>query len=336
MNRRDFLKLGLLGGASLVTGRGVISAFREGQFDRNFIADFTSGALSTRSGALELYKALDRILDRLEPLVPDAPTTLEQATVMMYEIVPYFQYEGIQDPYIELRQNGQLIGAIAQKPDYPDIQMMVQEGGANFHVLGKAACYQQEGETIWLNVRYFNPWSPMHTKVSFVWVLVHELAHAQDASCDHDNKDLESATQMATCEVLAAMSRHRNPIAFPAFLSLVHGFVGSYLQLSYMDSNDWDSYERDVVLPTANNEWQKASYAKSKAFWENNQGELHRILQDYGAKPYTFLSEAMASPLWVTRDLGMPNRSKKIRMDDTAWVLGHMEALARDYEELLR
>ena len=331
MNRKEFLKIGGLTVGSLLLGNRMIE---QGVFDYNPVSGFSSNKNLTIDGAIELYRQLDKVADHIEDIVPPGPSDLDAMYALMYEVVPYFQHEGIQAATLRRRSSSGYAIVTQQAPVYPDIQMYAYPGTVNFHLLGQANCHETTEHTVSLNLRYFNPWSTLYAKSSVITTLVHELAHMQKASCDLQSADNESATQIVTCEVLAAATRTQSQWAFPAFVGLVSGFVSSFIMLYFVEQNDLEGYF-DVMKLRADHAFQEGTLAKSIDYWKDNIRELKYILREYGAKPYIYLAEAMSAEDVKTRKFSIPNASGTVLMDDTKWVLANVHKLARAYTELL-
>jgi hypothetical protein len=351
LSRREFMKMAGIGLGAMIVGK----SFEDGKFDPKLINIFQDTAprpkdypeyyiwpentAFTREGASRFYLALDKVGDKLKKIAPEPPTSVQGLQLFAVEAVPYFIYEDIRSSTIIERHE---TGAIIRRPQteiWPQIGGEVYPSSSNFHIAGQAHCYDATNPNLTVNYRYFNPFSPWHKKAAVIATLVHELGHTQDASCDRESGDMETATQIAAVEVLAAMTRHGNKYTMLPLIGMLQEFTGSYLLLDYIlnDGSDGiDLYKEEILSKAADTKFNIASFEKSMTFWKKDLRTLEYILREYGAKPYAYLVEAMSRESSVTRRLPVPNMTKTIRMDDTKYFISNLHALARDYEELLK
>ena len=135
--------------------------------------------------------------------------TQEDLDNWMMEIVPYFEYEGINED----GEVGEYNGLTYPHLDFEDYQ----DGLLSHHVLGRAQIFADD---ISLNARIANPVSPWYGRGDSIGTLVHELAHAQGVKFPAPFSDIdeEASAQLVTLEVLSAMANHGNELVVPALL----------------------------------------------------------------------------------------------------------------------
>lgn len=326
LTRGDFLKvLALIGagtaGAPLLKGCGRLPPVSQMYVDQVWNGQENAIKSLTRAGATEVVLYMDSLADQIEKIAPEPPANTDDVFRLAVEIIPYFIYEGIRvKPFV-----AEVI---------PDIKMGYFGGESMFHVMGRAACWDETASALWLNLRFFNQYSPFYGKSRQISTLVHELGHSEGI-CFGDVVEMETATQLATLEVLAAMVRHGNKYALLPFIREAERFADDYVMFDYLREGDLGGYRKDVVSKRANHEYAMASFEKSMEYWIKHWFDLLVILQRYGVQPHILLTESMNNDGYWTRELPYPNPLRKIAMDDTAYVLGHLEQLVHDFPLLL-
>lgn len=275
-------------------------------------------------GSLTIAETLDRYGDEVSGLAPEIERAESALTAFALEIVPFFQYEDIT-PATHL----------------PPVRMLWYPADRNFHTAGS---YLTLLDTVTINLRFFNPFAPRwYHSVGVLSVLVHELGHSQGVLPKAGIQDpaeavalMEATNQLATLEVLAAMTRDGNVYALPAFIREMQGFAADYGWSIALEAGREKTYTA-YVERVANTAYGIASYHRAVAHWADDLDQLKHILKAYGRMPYTLLVEALRDPDYLTRELPyLPNESHRLKMDDTAYVLEHLDELVRDYAELLQ
>ena len=261
--------------------------------------------------------------------------------LFMIEVAPYAVYERILPA--EYRSEEYKM-TMPSTEILPQIEMKRYGGDRTFHLMGQAACLDLEDPKLNINLRYFNPTSPLYDKAaSQKSVLIHEIMHMQGICTDSSkgdefNKDVETATQLATVETLAAMTRHKNKHALLPFLREVQGYAADLVLMEALEDDfNLESYEEKIVDPTANDVFRKAGWAKSMDHWMESydlQFRLKEIVRDYGYKPYLYMIEALNDEDYETRKLPFPNPRGKMAMNDTAYCLEHIDDLVDSYVEI--
>lgn len=291
--------------------------------------------------AVEMALWADRLADSIEDMYPPPPRDREDAFALMLEIAPYAVYERILP---EEYYNKTYAMRVKSRETLPDIELRHYGGDASFHILGTADCFNLEEPVFNMTIRYYNPYSPWYRRAaSQVATLTHELLHMQGICTDVGkgddyNRDVESATQIATLEILAAMTTHGNPWGLLPFLRDIEDYAADVVLLWAVENDDLDYYRVNVLNKTANDAYRLAGFEKSMAHWFSTYAlrfRLVEILSDYGAKPYEYLMEALDNKDYMTRELPFPNKKRTISMDDTAYVLEHILELVEDYPEIL-
>ena len=355
MNRRSFIKSAGLG----LVSAGIVSAIGIGTGDllpgvtkalraktKSFLAMLQSPTANTPEGALEICLKADVLADSLEPLYPSQFRTLNDAQMFVYEIAPYAVYERILPAATDYGMPGTTDRMVLPTRELlPEIQVIHYGGDMSFHLLGTAPCYNPDGgfseEAFNVNIRYFTPMSPLyHRPSSQISVIIHELMH-MEGICYSGNaaldKNVETATQIATLEVLAAMTLHGNVYGLLPFVREIQGYAADVVYLWALENDEIDFYREKVVHQTAANAFKIAGFEKSIAHWQESyasQFRLIEILEWYGVRPYEFILEALKTPDLETRKLPFPNQQRKIKLNDTAYVLENMVELVKDYHLL--
>jgi hypothetical protein len=191
-------------------------------------------------------------------------------------IVPYFGYE-----------------FVTPNPRYPKIMGAIPfQASESFHIGGRMIPVQ--GGIVLLNERYFldERWNDKRRALG---VLVHELVHVQGgAYLQGESWELESATSIATLEVLAAMCNYGDTLACPAFWRNVEHFARTSLKLklqasglgglyTFWANTFWrDDYEQDA-------------FEKSMRFWENDPETLKAIYFKYNLVPWNVVVNGVAT-----------------------------------------
>lgn len=373
MNRRNFLRMSaaFFGAATIAGACGPIRQAKNtptldgsGRFsswiskpkptpkpppDPREVYDFLTMLRSPRAllpeGALEIVLKADILADALETVSPKQFRTLEEAQLFVWEVSPYAVYERILPE--ETNYGGEAPGARAMLPTRENIvgvTMAHYGGDASFHIAGSAPCHDT-GMPFYINIRYFNPMSPLyHKKSSQIATLIHETMHMQEicsveAKGDEYNSEVEAATQIATFEVLAAMTRHGNVYGLAPFVRELQSYAADVVYLWALDHNAIDFYRQEVLEEVSNDAYRLASFEKSYDHWMetyNLKFRLKHILLNYGVKPYNYIIEALNDPKLETRRLPFPKRTGRIKLNDSAYVLGHLYDLYLDYPKLLQ
>ena len=181
-------------------------------------------------------------------------------------IVPYMGYEKVTPTPYHPKSAG----------------MMPFAGNTSFHVAGRMF---PNDELILLNERYLldQRWSDQRRALT---TLVHELVHIQrGAYIEGSSAELESATSMATAEVLAAMCNYGDDLACLAFWNDISGLARSSLMVQLNDLGIGGLYNF-----WANLAWRDSretdAYYKSMRYWQENMDELMVIQTKYQIVPW--------------------------------------------------
>lgn len=159
---------------------------------------------------------------------------------------------------------------------------------AAFHVLGRASCIQ--AVTLY-NYEFVNPYSPRYQSNDLLPTIVHELGHVQGICgvfwmSQSDTAAMESANEVATWEVLAAMSLRGNDYAVKPTVGALRDGAMSYLRaVAREDGWEWlyDLYADHVIFTSP---VERARRDKSKRFWASyDPATLDYIIRAYGRGP---------------------------------------------------
>lgn len=184
-------------------------------------------------------------------------------------IVPYFPYEKVSTQGV-----------------YPvAVGSIPMAGDDSFHVAGRMIPNHEEGHIALLNEREFldQRWNDQRRALE---VLVHELVHVQGGNyLFGTSEELESATSIATVEVLAAMCNYDHELACQSFWLEVSGLARTSLLLQLQDIGRgylYDSWAR-LFWRTAE---QQVAYDKSMRYWDKSPDALYTIRSKYALVPW--------------------------------------------------
>ena len=286
-------------------------------------------ALGTWSSALvrdsvETKMALARRVDALADQLPERKmlTSRTQMIGWALEILPYMSYEGLTE-------------GEAKVP--ADIGLFWLRGSRAFHLAGTAACRTETGPAfgpVYLNSRYVNPASVRYGYEGALGTLVHELIHMQGGPfCSGLSEDLETNTQIATIEVLAAMVNHGNLAVLRPLLRELRGLLLATLQYE-LPRADYMAF----LATVADDAFEIARQEKSYRFWQRCcPDELQTILRKYNAMPVDALLEGVHDgtvervqvPSLQTTVIGARIDYQVVYgpllVDDLAYVLSHAD-----------
>lgn len=337
LSRRDFLVKGgrivasAMGATALGVGLGEREYLRK-EFAPSPLEMLQGNESLTVKGALRFAERMDKLADKIEGITPEFPVGSSTLGMWNLEIAPYFVYEGIVGE--DCPKGDQPYFTFACSPPTETYAKVIFLQNyfrtAAFHVGGRASC--SEG-SMSINVRYANPVSPKYQSAAILGVMVHEMAHINGICGPGDL--MEPAAQCATVEVLAAMTRHKNKYTLVPFLKEMQGFAEDFAYSKLLDAGEGDKFRKHLER-TADSAFNLAGYAKSRDFWKNDMEQLKYILRAYGKVPYLLMVGAMRNPDYKTLAIdNIPNRTHRIEMNDTAYVLEHAEELVKDYPKIL-
>lgn len=184
-------------------------------------------------------------------------------------IVPYFASERVSD-----------------SPAYPLAAMFVPYvAQRSFVVAGSAHCDDPEAAMVILNERVFQD-SRWNDEADALHTLVHELFHVQGGVfCSGTSESLESNTEAAAMEVMAAMCNWGDELACKAFWGGIESFARRSLWVQAHSAHaDWlFNLWSNVYLRDADEE---RGARKTDRFWADSIGERYVIAYKYGFLPW--------------------------------------------------
>jgi len=265
---------------------------------------------------------MDRLYDRLpdQPMeivdggmIIDKPmiqwgvvTNSRQLEQIVEVVVPYFTYE------------------FGMKSVYPRVAAFIPfEGMAAFHVLGRASCV----DSVWIaNYGYVNPYAHLYRRDNLLPTIVHEQGHV-NGICGGNSAIMEGANQIATWEILAAMSNHGNKYAIKPLVGELRDAALDYTRATIHQAGADPLYQAFVLSAIYTTPEERSRVNKSWRFWADNQETLDYIIEAYGMKPWVYLQFALADPDHRTaKDFySYPCPAGTIRVDDLAWFLSHLD-----------
>lgn len=211
-------------------------------------------------------------------------------------IVPYMAYENA-----------------TPNPIHPWSAGMVPFAGeTSFHVAGRML---PNDNTILLNERYVLDarWSDQRRALT---TLVHELVHIQrGAYISGSSAELESATSIATVEVLAAMCNYGDELACASFWHDIESLSRASLIVQLDEYGLLPLYELYSNIFWRDNA-EVDAYAKAMRYWDTVPGGLMTIRTKYQLVPWQFILEA------VTKGTRLNTQHAVCNQEGRCWVNG--------------
>lgn len=297
------------------------------------VVQFTGGA----GGARDFVEYIDGVLDQL-PAEEPMSVTQDDITLWALETLPMFGYEGLLNyPVVP--------SAIELVPTLSPME--------HNHILGRALCTYPGApiaapNNIEMNFRTANPHSAWFGEGDrFLPTLIHEMIHIQGV-CGSGEAS-ETATQLVTLEVLAALVNGGNEEALRPLLQELRDIALASLQLEAWQGTDEDFQEyrefRDTVLTSA---VERARFEKSIRFWSqsfSHKAQLTYILRAYNDSVWRHLNTAFADEDSYTGDLYIPefgdtasrrtltyDGRRPFKMDDLVYFIENAEDLVREFD----
>jgi hypothetical protein len=253
------------------------------------------GATASLTKATLTYERAMRDVARFQALLEQIPDeervgirTQEELDNWTKEIVPYFEYEGIDaetDP-----GKDSLHGLIYPKVRFEDYR----DGLMSHHVLGTTQIFTNE---VTLNDRIANPVSVWYGRDDSILTLIHELCHAQGIKFPAPNSvlDQESSAQLCALEVASAMVNNGNKRVLPALLDeLVYMNLAAARFLAMAADQQERFYADRARLVT--DPFKLATFEKSDRQWANydDPGKYPYVLYAYNFLPIEKVVTAFA------------------------------------------
>lgn len=229
-------------------------------------------------------------------------------------IVPYMLYE-----------------RATPRPIYPDSAGSIPfQGITSFHVAGRML---PGDNTILLNERFWldSKWNDQRRALG---TLVHELVHVQrGAYIQGTSAQLESATSIATVEVLAGMCNYQDELACKAFWFQVESLSRSSLIVE-LDKlglrwvyEGWSNLMWRPLIETD-------SYNKAMRYWDSVPGGLMTIREKYQLVPWKAIIAGVTDSIplntghaicsketYTCKILGMPFDDSWYLLQGLMWIL---------------
>jgi hypothetical protein len=275
------------------------------------------------SPAAQLAVELDGLLDGVaEPVQPVSNELLIRWT---FEILPYFEYEGV---------TGRAV-APSEVRLTPYLEAMEHS-----HILGRAYCTEQGGGPVEINARVGNPVSSWYGRPGFLATLVHELGHVQGGGlCSGDSAELESTTQIVTLEVLASMAAAGNKLALYVVLDELRDMAMGAVHFDALKAGRMSEF-RAFAARVYSDPVEQSRMAKSARRWEHDQGTLREILFKYSKVPMVKVLRGLKKGAGVVEGLRLvatpsygfsfvvpDNAPRGLIIDDLVYVLEHADEL---------
>ena len=193
-------------------------------------------------------------------------STQAEVNQWVNEVVPFFEYEGMSD---------------ADDLVYPPIEFTYYDNGLyHNHVLGTTSCLSQD---VTLNGRMANPASSWYGRLDSISTLIHELAHAQGICWGSVNFDQEMSAQLVTLEILASLTNKGSEVAFVVLVGELRDIslsAAKYAAAAEGRDADYAALLDEVLSP-----FERAAYAKSDRYWQDDPERLTEILYRYNFMP---------------------------------------------------
>lgn len=288
-------------------------------------------------GGRDFVLYLDELIDRLPA---EEPMSVSDADIVLWEleILPYFGYEGLVNfPVVP--------SAVTLTPYLDPMQ--------HNHILGRAYCQAPsstvEAENrIEMNARTANPHSAWFGAGDrFLPTLVHELIHIQGVCGSGAHS--ETATQVATYEVLAAMVNHGNMAALRPLLEELRDIALAAMQLDALEAGDEAFAEfTDFQSEVMGSAEADARFQKSMRFWSqsvSHRSQLRYILRAYNAEVFDHIVHAFGNngrtaELYLPQYLEAESRidldydgTRTFEIDDLIYFINNAEEIVEEHVE---
>lgn len=322
LSRLEFIKAAALSFGSLFLAGSAAANEVMHYLDRDpiFKIEFDDKERVSFDEAAALAIRFDRALDRLP--IPEFANTQQELTEFALELVPQFEYEGVVSK--------------ATFPEEVEFTYFPDAGSAN-HVLGRSDC----STFAHLNLRMaFETSTWGDTEV--LYTIAHELAHVQQGTAvclSVADWLVENSAQIASMEVMCGLANQGNPIYLWAAVNELRGmFLSSALGLAYKEDrmNDFEIL-REQLSPGA---FAEARFQKSHRRWSDDPLRRAEILDWYNVVPINQIVWAIRENNKALPGLAFPEidtsstsgyygttESLTLMLDDTAWVIEHLEEL---------
>jgi hypothetical protein len=239
----------------------------------------SAAATTTADDPLAAQEAFVLRLDRMADALPAvlSPTDDLALQQLAKEILPFTGYEHLTA--VVKAPTGHIQYAYWSTPDM------------NFHVLGTAACIA--GTDVTLNARTTNGWSSWFGRPEMMWALTHELIHMQGGPfCTGTSEALESATQIATVEVMSAMVEYGDTRMLLPLLTGLRDMGISALE-STMPAAQFEQLWNSVYA--SDGPLRKARWDKANRHWAADPLALNDLLTKYYAVPWKAILGGIAT-----------------------------------------
>jgi hypothetical protein len=234
------------------------------------------------------------------------------------EVMPQFQYEGIIDGEANL-------------PSEVDFKGFL-DGGMHNHVLGVSDCEN----FAYINYRVRNPVSYWYGMRSALFTLVHEIAHVQqgtEVACNPDAGRahlVEPAAELMAMEVMSGLANSGNDLALYAVAWELYGMSAS--SATALASTPEEQRKIDDLLrfyrPDSVSE---AARQKANRIWAGDPDRLISILRQYNLLPLSTLVHSGGIIAELATPLDEHGQHIILSMDDTMYLVEHLEQMAADY-----
>lgn len=331
--RREFLRAGVLAGASLVLG---------GDEFRPTVDPVFGIEIKDRRLSFEMAATLAVKWDRVYDLLPKVGRGVTEADSLAWthEIVPFFEINGI----------------------VPEIRWPTSESFVFFEndiehlwAYGATYCSWEEMEVI-LNGRFEEPlswWSKDYFK--FLLAKIHELAHVQQGVVCWtagflDGPKIEVAASTAAVEVAASMALEGSPwmfgaavrglrdMAFEAAWNLHEGGVEGEQEMEQLAEKVFHDPREMARYQFYRRQSETRQVSLNKGFWMYSQRPLEQMIEaivfkDSRLEGMAFPTTKEANWINVSPDDHFGHRSVgyngRFLLNDTAYLIKNMESLAR-------
>lgn len=262
------------------------------------------GDSSRLSRAAEFALKVDASIDAMQK--PEYSAA--DAELWVLEVSPFFSYEGLTPM------------GMALDPPFAEVEFVPQpDGMSHNHILGYTYCDGQ----VSLNARFVNPVSTWFNRDEFLGTLTHELIHNLGGGfCEGSSESLESRTQLATLEVLAAMANGGNKVALWALLTELRDIAMATVEYEALKAGDIGVYEELQALIFPGDAVEKSRFDKSMRFWEDDMDGLMGILDRYNARVFKDWQDFQF-------DVEIPLQGvTAVEMNDLKYVIENLDELA--------
>jgi hypothetical protein len=277
----------------------------------------------------------DQAYDQIDGDELAGPSTDEEISQWVSEVIPMFSYEGVS------------MESLVYYPKSVEFEFY-RTGYEHNHILGRANCLSLD---ITLNARYANPASSLNGDLGSLSTLVHELAHAQGICMNTSYYDSEVSAQLVTVELLSSLANKGNRLAFAAVVAEMRDMMYAAAWYEAMESGD-DAQFQKLTEAIYDTPFEQAQRDKTIRRWTGDEEKLQEILLSYNYLPMVAVLDGMGTgfidgvqlPInmhcswvdfyaYIDPEASTECIEEPLFIDDLIYVMEHVDELAAGFNE---